>query len=228
MPPSFVMVEDASSKLLEASEGLSVDQSSQPHHVLLLEGARGIWQFIKCIFTKCTYMLAWQWHTVVVHPNRKGFLVWRTHIIHLLTPHSHTPPLSVCIRYSTRSVNSIAGVWSIWSEEDRENLRRHHWIHQGTDLKAHYINTVPWTWMFSNIHNVYIYIYIYIVGKPSLMRSQWNEDTSIKRTVLLFQMPCLGTFQPIKSGHLTNQDILLSPTSIHYRKFHIVPGILSM
>ena len=43
MPPTFVMVEDASSKLVEASEGLSVDQSSQPHHVLLLEGARGIW-----------------------------------------------------------------------------------------------------------------------------------------------------------------------------------------
>ena len=41
MPPSFVIVEDACSKLVEASEGLNVDQSSQHHHVLLLEGARG-------------------------------------------------------------------------------------------------------------------------------------------------------------------------------------------
>lgn len=41
MPPTFLMVEDACRKLVEASEGLSADQSSQPHHVLLLEGARG-------------------------------------------------------------------------------------------------------------------------------------------------------------------------------------------
>ena len=41
MPPSFDIVEDACTKLVEASEGLREDQSSQPHHVLLLAGARG-------------------------------------------------------------------------------------------------------------------------------------------------------------------------------------------
>ena len=43
MPPSFVIVENACGQLLEAAEGLNADQSSQPHHVLLLEGARGLY-----------------------------------------------------------------------------------------------------------------------------------------------------------------------------------------
>ena len=46
MPPTFLTVEDASKKLLEASEGLRVDQSSQHHHVLLLEGARGTYSIL--------------------------------------------------------------------------------------------------------------------------------------------------------------------------------------
>ena len=41
MPPSFVTVEDACTKLVEAADGLNEDQSSQHHHILLLEGARG-------------------------------------------------------------------------------------------------------------------------------------------------------------------------------------------
>ena len=41
MPPSFVTVHDACSKLQTAAEGLNADHSSQTHHVLLLEGARG-------------------------------------------------------------------------------------------------------------------------------------------------------------------------------------------
>ena len=41
MPLSFVVVEDACAKLVEAAEGLNLDQSSKPHHVLLLEGSRG-------------------------------------------------------------------------------------------------------------------------------------------------------------------------------------------
>jgi vinculin len=44
MPPSFVTVEDACRALKEAADGLNADQSSQHHHALLLEGARGILQ----------------------------------------------------------------------------------------------------------------------------------------------------------------------------------------
>ncbi|CAI8028993.1 Vinculin [Geodia barretti] len=49
MPPSFVTVEDACKKLQEAADGLSADQSSQPHHTLLLQGARGILQGVSAL-----------------------------------------------------------------------------------------------------------------------------------------------------------------------------------
>jgi vinculin len=49
MPPSFVIVEEACRKLQEAADGLGADQSSQLHHVFLLEGARGILQGVSSL-----------------------------------------------------------------------------------------------------------------------------------------------------------------------------------
>ena len=42
MPPTFTMVDTATTTLMDASKGLAADSESKPHKAMLLEGARGV------------------------------------------------------------------------------------------------------------------------------------------------------------------------------------------
>ena len=49
-------------------------------------------------------------------------------------------------------------------------------------------------------------------------RVQWNLSNDGTLMTLLSQMPCLCTIQPLKSGHLTNQDTFFCSKGVQIRE----------